>query len=95
MVMTQRKPKQKQEGCPQGTPHHHWKIGSERDVEGFFPGECRNCGSTRRFAGSADPDYMGAYQQYANGVARVVKFKTFRGHGGDDYADSTPHREDS
>lgn len=63
--MTASRPKkQKADPCPSGVPHH-WVIGTERDVDGFFPAECRNCGGGRKFSGAADPDYSGSYANYS------------------------------
>lgn len=76
--MTASKPKKKHEPCPSGLPHH-WVIGSERDVEGYFPAECRGCGGTRRFSGASDPDYLGVYVNYPVSQARFVRSR--RGSG--------------
>lgn len=70
--MTASKPKQKREPCPSGLPHH-WVIGGERDVEGYFPAECRGCGGARRFSGASDPDYLGVYVNYPVSQARFVQ----------------------
>ena len=75
-VMVERKPKPKQAGCPQRTPHHHWKIATERDNENRSLGKCRNCGAKRWFWNGLD--YEGSrvsYGQFTNAPVRVVKEK--------------------
>ena len=85
MVMTERKAKPKQEGCPQGTPHHHWKIETERDADNRSLGRCRNCQAERLFWNGLDHEGpRGAYGQHANGEVRVVRFPRGRGLGDDE-----------
>ena len=71
-VMVERKPKPKQEGCPQGTPHHHWQIETERDADNRSLGKCRNCQAERLFWNGLDHEGpRGAYGQYVTGEARL------------------------
>lgn len=71
--MAERKKKVEQPGCPNGTPHHHWRISTERDSENRSPGTCRNCGAERMFWNGWDYEAPEAYRQYANVEARVTK----------------------
>ena len=74
MVMTERKAKPKQEGCPQGTPHHHWQIATERDNENRSLGKCRNCKAERWFWNGLDFERPRVgYGQFPNVEVRVVK----------------------
>ena len=64
--------KPKQEGCPQGTPHHHWQIEAARDADNRSLGKCRNCKAERLFWNGYDHEGpRDSYGQYVTGEARV------------------------
>ena len=85
MVMTERKAKPKQEGCPQGTPHHHWQIETARDADNRSRGVCRNCHAQRLFWNGYDHEGpRDSYGQYQTAEARVVRFPRGRGREDDE-----------
>ena len=91
MVMTERKKKVEQPGCPQGTPHHHWQIETARDADNRSLGKCRNCKAERLFWNGYDHEGpRDSYGQYVTGEARIAPFRS-RHFGPDEsgYAAST------